>query len=147
LSRHLAEEFDGILTRRNGKGIGELPANLLGLIERREHRIEWRAAFRDGFLKEAASERRGHEDSRIDRAGGLAEDGDIVGVAAETGDVVVDPLEGKDLIHEAVVARGVVRGFAGELGMSEEAEDVKAVIDGDDEHAVIEQRAVVIERA
>jgi hypothetical protein len=124
-----------------------LPANLLRLIDRREHRIEWRAAFRDGFLKEAASQWRGHENSDIDRTGGLAEDGDVVGIAAETGDVVVDPLEGKDLIHEAVVAGSVVRRLAGELGMSEEAEDVKAVIDGDDEHAMIEQRAVVIERA
>jgi hypothetical protein len=124
-----------------------LPANLLRLIDRREHRIEWRAAFRDGFLEEAARERRGHEDSGIDRAGGLAEDGDVVGIAAEAGDVVVDPVEGEDLIHQAVVAGGVVRGFARELGMSEEAEDVEAVVDGDDEHAMIEQRAVVIKRA
>jgi hypothetical protein len=57
----------------------------------------------------------------------------------------VDPAEGENLIHEAVVAGSVMRGFAGELRMREEAENAEPVIDGDDEDAVIEQRAVVVE--
>ncbi len=99
------------------------------------------------LLKEPAGQRRGHQHADVHRAGGLAEDGDVVGVAAEAGDVVVNPAEGEDLIHEAVVARGVMRRFADEFGMREEAEDAEAVVEGDDEHAVVEQRALGVETA
>ena len=51
------------------------------------------------------------------------------------------------MIHESVVAGGVMRGLTGELRMREKAEDAETVIDGNEEDAVIEQRAVVVERA
>lgn len=81
------------------------------------------------------------------RACGLAEDSDIVGVTAERCDVFVDPLQGEDLIQEAVIAGGVLRGFDGECRMSEKAEDAEAVIDRHDKDAVSGQGSVVVKRA
>ena len=65
---------------------------------------ECAAAFADDFGEEALRGWGGHEGADGEGAGGFAEDGDVAGVAAEFGDVLLDPLEGCDHVHEAVVA-------------------------------------------
>ncbi len=47
-----------------------------------------------------------HELDYAQRAGGLAEDRDVAGVAAESRDVVANPAQRFDLIEQSVVARG-----------------------------------------
>ncbi len=72
-------------------------------------------------------ERRCHLCADGHRAGRLADDGDAVRVAAEGRYVVVDPLYCRCLVHEAVVARAVIRGLCRQLRMCEEAEHALAV--------------------
>ncbi|KAB8356580.1 hypothetical protein FH972_024162 [Carpinus fangiana] len=74
----------------------------------------------------------GEQDVDGGAAGRLAEDGDLVGVAAERGNVVLGPLQGEALVHEAEVLLGGV-----ELGRGGEAEDVGAVVCGDDNHVLV----------
>lgn len=47
-------------------------------------------------------------------------------IAAERGDVVADPFDGETLVEEADVL--------GQAGCAREAEDIDAVVDGDDEN-------------
>ena len=111
---------------------GDLYAILLRSGESCERRSESCSALGDDFLKEVAGKRRGHQHAGVDGACGLAEYSDIVGVTTELCDVFMDPLQGEDLIQEAVVAGGVLRRLGGERWMSEKAEDAEAVIDCDD---------------
>ncbi len=63
------------------------------------------------------------------RAGRLAEDRHVCGVAAEARDVSLHPLQRGDRVEHAVVARHVrARDSADELGVSEEAECAEAVV-------------------
>lgn len=64
-------------------------------------------------------------------AGGLAKDGDALRVAAEGRDVVLDPLQGEALVEVASVL-----GALGDLRGVGEAEDVGAVVDGDDDNVL-----------
>lgn len=66
----------------------------------------------------------------IHRAGGLAEDGDVAGVAAEGRNLVPDPLEGRHLVQHRLIAGGVepAPGLPG----PEEPEGPQAIVDGDD---------------
>jgi hypothetical protein len=57
-------------------------------------------------------------------AGGLPENGDLLRIATEAGDIVANPLDGETLIAEAEVL-GNTRG-------TREAEDIEAVVEGDD---------------
>ena len=69
-----------------------------------------------------------------------------LGVAAEVGDVLLDPLEGRDLVHQAVV--GHLRVLMGRRVGVEEAEDPEPVVDGDHHHiAVAGQHPAVVEVA
>ena len=77
-------------------------------------------------------------------AGGLAEEGDVVGVAAEGCDVAADPGDGGGLVHQAVVAGGVVGRLGGEFGEGEEAEDAEAVVHGDDDDAAMREELAVL---
>ena len=60
----------------------------------------------------------------------------FAGIAAEPRDVVAHPLQRRDLVEQAVVARGALLGSSPrELGMREEAERPEPVVDGDDDRA------------
>jgi len=76
-------------------------------------------------------------------SGGFAADGDAGGVAAEGRDVVLDPIERGDEVAEGVVgAAGVV---GAEEGLEiEEAEDAKAIGDGDAEDALLGEDGAVV---
>ena len=79
-------------------------------------------------------------------AGRLAEDRDVAGVAAEGCDVLLDPLQRGDLVEQAVIARGVLRGFGAELGMGEEAQAADALGHRHDDHAALGQTCAVEHR-
>ena len=112
------------------------------------------AAFDDGFVKEVGG--RGRDELRKDAeaARGFAEDGHIRWIAAEEDDVVANPAKSQLLVHEAVIAGGIsigvavaigVGGFRGESGMREKAQRTEAVVDGDDDDAVLHHgRGIVI---
>ena len=68
-------------------------------------------------------------------------------VASELCNVVDHPVQRQYLVHQSVVARGVMRRLVCQLRMREKAEDAQAVVDGDGDHAVADQRAVIVERA
>src|SRR5579863_9648823 len=86
------------------------------------------AAFADGFLEKAFRNWRGHLFANGEGAGTFAENRDVAGVAAELRDVALDPFERSGLIHETVVAGGVVATFLGEFGMRKETEDAEAIV-------------------
>src|SRR4029453_6816786 len=61
------------------------------------------------------------------------EDRDIRGIAAEGRDVRLYPAKRRNLIEDTLIARRAVRRLAREIGMREEAEQSKAVVQGDDD--------------
>ena len=67
-------------------------------------------------------------------------------IAAEVCDIGDHPAQGQNLIHEAVVARSVMRRLARKLRMGKEAEDAQPVVDCNQQHSVIYQRSVIEER-
>jgi hypothetical protein len=89
-----------------------------------------------------AAQERGH----AHRAGGLAEDRDVAGIAAEGRDLVAHPLERGDLVEQALVAGGGELGSEAR-GQVQEPERAQPVVDGDhhDVAAAGERRAVVEE--
>jgi hypothetical protein len=101
--------------------------------------VPGRAALTDAAVKQPLGQRRYHEQGDAPAAGGFAEDGHAARVPAEGGDVFLDPLQGLDLVHEAVVARGLALRLPGEPGVGKGAEEVEAVIDGDQDHAPLDQ--------
>ena len=103
-----------------------------------------RTAFQDGAAEQAGRKRRGDQHAGVDGAGGFAEEGDVGRVAAELRDIAAHPLQGRELIEEAVVAGAVVRRLAGELGMREESHHSETVVDSDQDDAVRSQRGSVV---
>lgn len=77
-------------------------------------------------------------------AGGLAEEGDVGGVAAELFDVGADPGESGGLVEQAVVSGGVVGALGGEGGVGEEAEDAETVVHGDDDDVAVSEELAVL---
>lgn len=96
-------------------------------------------ALRDGGCELGL--RRGGRHHGPDRggAGALAEDGDAVGIAAKVGDVGSDPVQGGDLVCEAVVAVGDA------VVESQEPERREAVVDGDDDDVSSRREAAPVE--
>ena len=91
--------------------LGPGDAEGLGLLPERQGiagAVEARAALADGFGEEAIGDGRGHQGADRLRAGGFAEDGDVGRVAPEGGDVAADPGDGEGLVHQAIVAGGLV---------------------------------------
>lgn len=106
-------------------------------------------ALRDGAVQEVLGQRRIDEVHHACGTGGLPGDGDAAGVATECGDVASYPLQGRDLIEQAVVAHGARGGAASrdrllqEFAGREEAEDSTAVVEGDDYDAGRRERRTI----
>jgi hypothetical protein len=64
----------------------------------------------------------------------LPEDGHLGRVAAEFVDVLLDPLQGRLLVHNSIIARGIVRRLVIQLGVGKEPEGTEPVVrrDNDD---------------
>ena len=73
------------------------------------------------------------EQAGVHRAGRLAEDHDVAGVATERGDVAPHPAEGLHLIEQPVVPSHAALVALGELGQDEEAVGTHAILDGHDD--------------
>ena len=74
-------------------------------------------------MEQAARQRRQHQQSDILRAGRLPEDRDVVGIASEVRNVRLHPLQRGDLVHDAVIARGVLKRFRRQRRQRSEAEN------------------------
>ena len=88
------------------------------------------------LVEEAAGDRGLAERTCAATAAALSEDHDIVGIASELCDVLLDPLEGLDLVHDAVVAGGSVLVLRDQVGMRHESEHAEAVVDGHEDHVL-----------
>ena len=98
------------------------------------------AAFGDDLVEEALGGRHMHHADDFAAAAGLAEDGDVAGIAAEAFDVVVNPLERGHQVGRAGIAGVRVFGAVGRE--IEGAQDVQPVIHADD-HDVAELAEVL----
>ena len=92
-----------------------------------------RAALDDRAVEQSLRGRHRQQRGHLSSATRLPEDHHRVRIAAELGDVVAHPAQRGDDVHHADVAG---RGELLTAGFLErrEAEDVEAVIDGDDDH-------------
>src|SRR6202000_796118 len=104
------------------------------------------AAFADGFLEETFRNGRSHLFADGEGAGPFTEDGDVAGITAELRNVAFDPLERGGLIHEAVIAGGIVLVFLGEFGVREEAKDAEAIVHRNDDDAFFGEVGAVLAR-
>ncbi len=89
-----------------------------------------RRRLQDRALEEPVRTRHDEQVERAQRAGGLARDGDARRVAAERLDRVAHPLERRDLVEQAPVARRSA-GRISEIGVVEPAEAAEPVVEGD----------------
>ena len=103
-------------------------------------------ALDDGAMKEAVRERGGQQVVDVGAARRFAEDRHPARVPSEGSDVALHPLEGRDLVEQRVVARRAVLGLRGQRRMGEQAEDVEAVVDGHDHHALAGEVGAVVQR-
>ena len=150
--RALAVRRGAVLDQQTERDLGcaRLVAGRLGVdvvASARERRRGGRPALHDRPVEEPARERREEQTHDVRAAGRLAEDRDAIRVAAEELDVLLHPLQAGDEIEGAEVA---ALDFAGRpspehCGMREPAEGPEAVVQADDDQAVLrgEQRAVV----
>ncbi len=102
------------------------------------------AGLRHRALEQALGLRRARQGGHHAGAGRLAHDGDLVRITAELGDVGLDPLQDRDGVHQGIVARSVVAGFLGQLGMGQEAQGTQAVVHGDDHRALLGEIIAVV---
>src|ERR1700735_2823974 len=78
-------------------------------------------------------------------AGRLAENRNVARVTAELTDISLHPLHRELLIHQAVIP--CVMTFRVERGLREESQVAEAVLDRDDDTALVDERSRVIVRA
>ena len=97
-------------------------------------------------MEEPFGQGRRRQAVRIRRAGRLATDRHVAGVAAEGGNVVVHPAQRRDQIEKRVVARRVSLGLLRQLRMGEEAEDAQPVVHRDQHDALSCQAFAVVDR-
>ena len=93
------------------------------------------SALQDGSPHHSLGEGRGDDGLNAHAAGGLACQGDLVRVASEGGNVLPHPLQGEDLVQDAVVAGHTLGVFPFQIRVGEEAEHVHPVVDGHQHHA------------
>lgn len=120
---------------------------MFGFSKRGERDAECGAALCNGFVEKGTSNFGRHQQAGVNRASGLTENRDVIGIATEFSNVVADPEERKNLIHQSIVARGMAARLAGEFGMSEEAKNAEAIVDGDENNSMVDQGTVFVERA
>jgi len=72
---------------------------------------------------------------------------DVGRVAAEGRGIGLDPLQRGDGVHQAVVALRLVGVFGGQRRVGEEADAAEAIVDRDQDHAVLGEVGPVVDRA
>ena len=121
----------------------ERTAATLGVGEPRIAR-ELTAALCNHALEQSCRQRRRLNDVDAPRAGRLAEDRHLAGVAAERGDVVLHPFQRGDVIEDGVVARRMLRRFSGQFGVGQEPERAQPVVRGHDDDTLACERGAVV---
>ena len=104
------------------------------------------AALGDALLEEALGLLHHTEEGGGAAAGGLAEDGHVVGVAAEGLNVLLDPLQGLDMVQQTQAGGVLVVLAALHLGEVDEAHEADAVVGGDHDDVLVllhEELAVI----
>lgn len=79
-------------------------------------------------------------------SGGLTAHGHARGISAEGRDVSFHPAQGRKLVHQAVIAGRMVRGFCGQFWMCQKAEYAHAIVEGDNDDAFLRQTFTVVEQ-
>ena len=108
-----------------------------GLIAPRGKRA---STLADAAVEQALGQRRSTEDAAADGTSRLAEDGNTCGVATKVRNIALNPLQGKDLVEDTVVARVTFLIFLGKFRVSHEAKCTRAVLDADDDYATLSQQ-------
>ena len=85
-------------------------------------------------MEESFCQGRACEDAATDGASRLAEDGHLRWVAAEVADVPLYPLQGKDLVEQAIVAAMSVFRLLCEFGVSHKTQCSCAVLDAHNDY-------------
>jgi hypothetical protein len=81
-----------------------------------------------------------------DAAGRLAEDSDLVWITAKRRNVLLDPLQTRNHIEQAVVARDMLRRLCAQLRMREKAERAQAIGDADQHNSLLCQSFSAVSR-
>ena len=92
--------------------------------------------FAKSRLEQSFRQRRRAQHADGDAAGRFAENRHLLRIAAERGDILLHPLEPRDHVQQAVIARDVVRGLGAQLRVREETQLPDAVGDADQHHAL-----------
>ena len=140
----MREQLFGAASAQCGEVLTELGPSSLGgrePSERRHHRT-----LQYCLLEQSFRQRRGHQDGDRDRARRLPEHRDALRIAAEGGDVALDPLEGRDLVQQTIVAGGMLGGLGRQHRVREEAKDPDTVVEADDDDSFGSQLRPVIQR-
>ena len=95
-----------------------------------------RGTLADRAAEQSFCQRRGAERAYTCRACGFPREGDVVRVAAEGSDVLPHPLQGLDLVQQAVIAGGAVCRFRHQLFRGQKPEHAKPVAHVDHDHAL-----------
>ena len=147
LGIHLTQFGNGVLLQLTGK---HTTIHLChGLIDHVRGRQE-SATLTDAGTEQALGKGRGTEHMTTHGASRLAKDGDFSGVATKVLDITLYPLQGEDLVKNAVVARMAV-SLLGEFGMGKESQCTGTILDrhSDDASAgkALPQVATIVLRA
>ena len=118
LSIHLAHLSDGALLQT----VHKHPTHHLSrLLVQHIHGRHPGTTLADASTEQALGQGRGTEEMTTHGTSRLAEDGHLRGVATEVLDVTLYPLQGENLVENAVVARVTIRILLGQFGMRHKA--------------------------
>ena len=90
---------------------------------RRNKVAQTSTALYDGLSYQSLTHRRDTEVTNAGTTSTLSEDSDIIRVASKLGDVVLNPLQGCNLIEQAIVTRNVIGIFCRQFRMVQETEN------------------------
>ena len=140
LDRDPLLRVEEVLHRRRHRGahvaaeLGDQPGRVpLGGLRRLDGERETALAY--GPVEEPLRLFHYHQEGDLKGASRLSGDGHVAGVTAEGGDVVADPLQRRDQIEQAGVARAAVVGSADRVQV-QESEGVQAVGNRDEDNIV-----------
>mmetsp|Transcript_5612 Transcript_5612/g.10621 ORF Transcript_5612/g.10621 Transcript_5612/m.10621 type:complete len:211 (-) Transcript_5612:409-1041(-) len=101
-------------------------------------------ALHDGAVEQTLVDRVREERADGHSASGLAENGDLVGVAPKGGDVVLDPLQRHALVLDAVVPNCLAVTLRLESLVGEKAERAHPVVGGHDDDVLVVSKVLAV---